>query len=107
MVLAAERDPSTKARLGRSAAEQALKQIDACLAAAQALEQVLGAILAAETGDAAGDAVARLLNIERWLAEFVIRQPLITFTAEHVTMMKERRRHLLERLDRHDEAGAD
>ena len=107
MVLAAERDPSTKARLGRSAAERALKHIDAWLAAAQAPEQVLRAILAAKTGDAAGDAVAQLLNIERWLAEFVIRQPLITFTAEHVTLMQERRRQLIERLGPDNGHGAD
>lgn len=107
MVLAAERDPSTKARLWRSAAERALKHIDAWLAAAQAPEQVLRAILAAKTGDAAGDAVAQLLNIERWLAEFVIRQPLITFTAEHVTLMQDRRRQLIERLDPDNGHGED
>jgi ATP-dependent Clp protease ATP-binding subunit ClpA len=107
MVLAAERDPSTKARLGRSAAERALKHIDAWLAAAQAPEQVLRAILAAKTGDAAGDAVAQLLNIERWLAELVIRQSLTTFTAEHVTLMQERRRQLIERLDPDNGHGAD
>jgi ATP-dependent Clp protease ATP-binding subunit ClpA len=107
MVLAAARDPSTKARLGRSAAERALKHIDARLAAAQAPEQVLRATLAAKTDDAAGDAVAELLNIERWLAEFVIRQPLITFTAEHVTVMQEHRRHLIERLDPNNRQGAD
>jgi ATP-dependent Clp protease ATP-binding subunit ClpA len=99
MVLAAERDSSTKARRGRSTAERALKYVDAWLAAARAPERVLHAILAAETDDAAGDAVAQLLNVERWLAEFVIRQPLTTFTAEHLTAMQERRRQLIERLD--------
>ncbi len=107
MVLAAERDPGTKARLGRSAAERALKHIDAGLAAAQVPEEVLRAVLAAKTDDAAGDAVAQLLNIERWLAEFVIRQPLITFTAEHVTVMQERRRQVIERLDPDNGHGTD
>jgi hypothetical protein len=107
MALAAERDASTKARLGRSATERALKHIDAWLAAGQAPEQVLRAILAAKTGDAAGEAVAQLLNLERWLAEFVIRQPLVTFTAEHVTLMQERRRQLIERLDPDNGHGAD
>ncbi len=107
MVLAAERDPSTKARLGRSALERELKHIEAWLAAAQAPEQVLRAILEARTDDAAGDAVAQLLNIERRLAEFVIGKPLISFTAEHVAVMQERRRQLIERLGPDNGHGTD
>jgi hypothetical protein len=96
---AAERLPEEWPRLRRLMFERTIRRADAWLLAARSAERVVAAIANAGSDDAARAAVARLLDVEDWIADSVIRQPMIKFAPARIKAIEAARSELLKRLD--------
>ncbi len=98
-LLRLERDPKYGAAAGRAMMERSVIQANTWLAVRRHAERVATAIAGANSAEHARERVEALLGVESWVAEFVIREPLIHVAPERAAEMRERRECLLDRLE--------